>query len=46
MGRFLNANADEDQQELQKITELFDKEDKNTILPRWGKEVLSFINRK
>ena len=46
MGHFLNAKEDEDQQELQRITELFDKEDKYTILPRWGKEILSYINRK
>lgn len=46
MGNFLKAKTDANQQELQEITDIFDKEDKNTIMPRWGKEILSYINRK
>ena len=46
MGSFLQAKTDDDQHELQGIMAIFDKEDKNTILPRWGKEILSYVNRK
>lgn len=44
MANFLNVKDDEDQKELQSIIDIFDKEDKNTILPRWGKEVLLYLN--
>lgn len=46
MGSFLQAKTDDDQQELQRIIAIFDMEDKNTILPRWGKDILSYVNRK
>lgn len=44
MGNFLNVKTDEDQKELQSILDIFNKENKNTILPRWGKEILLYLN--
>lgn len=46
MSSFLQAKTDNNLQELQEIMAIFDKEDKNTILPRWGKEILSYVNHK
>lgn len=46
MGSFLHTKADDGQQELQEIMAIFNKEDKNTILPRWGKEIISYLNRE
>jgi len=46
MGNFLHAKTDDVQQELQRIIDIFDNEDRNTIQPRWGKEILSYVNRK
>ena len=45
MGNFLHAKTDNQQQEQERIMTLFNEENKNTILPRWGKELLSYINR-
>ena len=45
MGNFLHAKTENQQQEQERIMTLFNEENKNTILPRWGKELLSYINR-
>lgn len=44
MASFLQAKTDNGQQELEGIMAIFDIENKNTILPRWGKELLSYVN--
>lgn len=47
MGAFLHAKDNEDDtKQMQAIAALFDKENKSTVLPTWGKEILSYINLK
>lgn len=46
MGAFMHTEQTDDSKQVLTISDLFDQESKNTILPHWGKELLSYINRK